>query len=117
VTDDLLLPHAGQAIVVEAKLRDYALSGEHPVGKHKARVFRSALGIGPDDWEYLRDQVLDGVVRSPVVSLSSAHPFGTIYNVSMAIEGLNGATHPVITAWIVQGDGPPRLTSVYVDIP
>jgi hypothetical protein len=33
------------------------------------------------------------------------------------IDGLNGATHPVVTTWIVQGDGPARLTSTWVDIP
>jgi filamentous hemagglutinin len=117
VADELFLPNASEAVVPVAKLRDYVLSPEHARGKHKARVFQSALGIGQGDWEYLRDQVLEGVRRFPVVSLSAAHPFGTIYSVAMPIEGLNGATHQVITAWIVEGEAPPRLTTLYVDIP
>ena len=36
------LPNAARAIVDEAKVRDYLLSPEHPVGRFKARVFRAA---------------------------------------------------------------------------
>ena len=40
------------------KLRNYCLSTEHPRGRHKARVFKAALGIGPEDTEELRDALL-----------------------------------------------------------
>ena len=33
------------------------------------------------------------------------------------IDGLNGASAPVVTTWITESDGPPRLTSAWVDIP
>jgi len=33
------------------KLRDYCLSPEHPRGRHKARVFASALGLTVDDYQ------------------------------------------------------------------
>ena len=36
------LPNADAATVDDAKVRDYLLSPEHPVGRFKARVFRSA---------------------------------------------------------------------------
>ena len=49
------LPNADQAVVDIAKLRDYCLNPLHPVGKHKARVFRSALGFTIDDAERLRE--------------------------------------------------------------
>jgi hypothetical protein len=44
-------------------------------------------------------------------------PFGVAYEVVISIDGLNGATHPIVTTWIAEGDGPPRLTSTWVDIP
>jgi hypothetical protein len=44
-------------------------------------------------------------------------PFGIAYEVVIPIDGLNGATLPVVTTWIVEGDAPPRLTSTWVDIP
>jgi hypothetical protein len=36
----------------------------------------------------------------------------------MLIEGLNGETHEVVTAWIVpEDDETPRLTTAYVNVP
>lgn len=48
------LPNAHKAIVEIGKLRDYCLSREHPEGRHKARVFQSALGLTAQDAEELR---------------------------------------------------------------
>ena len=57
------LPHAGQAFIDLAKLRDYSLSPTHPEGKHKARVFSAALGLEAGDAEWLRGQLLRAVLR------------------------------------------------------
>ena len=48
------LPNGDRAIVDIVKLRDYCLNPLHPVGRHKARVFQAALGIGREDAEALR---------------------------------------------------------------
>ena len=40
------LPHNERTYVNIVKLRDYSLSPTHEEGKHKARVFAAALGIG-----------------------------------------------------------------------
>ena len=53
------LPNAERAVVDIEKLRDYCLSGEHPRGRHKARVFAAALGLTADHAEFLRDALLD----------------------------------------------------------
>jgi hypothetical protein len=39
------LPGAPDAIVEIEKLSDYSFSPDHPVGKHKARVFEASLGL------------------------------------------------------------------------
>ena len=39
------LPNPDRAVVDLAKLRDYCLNPQHEEGKHKARVFASALGL------------------------------------------------------------------------
>ena len=57
------LPNAEQAIVEIAKLRDYSLDATHEEGKHKARVFAAALGIGADDAGWLREKLLDAPLR------------------------------------------------------
>ena len=43
------LPNSDKAVVEIGKPLDYSLNPHHAVGKHKARVFRSALGITMED--------------------------------------------------------------------
>jgi filamentous hemagglutinin len=110
------LPRADQARIPTDKLTDYALDPSHERGRHKARVFASVLGIRAPDWRYLHDQILealpDGSVRSTRIT-----SFGVAYEVVVMIDGLNGATAPVVTTWMIESDRPPRLTSIWVDIP
>ena len=111
------LPNAEAAVVEPEKLVDYALNPEHALGRHKARVFLSALGIGRDDWEYLRDRILDAVPSATVATVR-VRRFGTLYDVPILVEGLNGQTHEVTTAWIVKPDDDrPKLVSTYVNVP
>jgi filamentous hemagglutinin len=114
--EQVRLPRASTARIPTEKLVRYALNPKHELGKHKARVFASALGIRASDWRYLHDQVLqalpDAAVRATRIT-----PFGTQYEVVVTIDGLNGATHPVVTTWIIEDQDPPRLTSTWVDIP
>ncbi len=116
MTDPIRLPRATEATIPTAKLVDYALSTKHERGRHKARVFASALGITASDWRYLHDQILAalpvGEVRSTRIT-----PFGVAYEVIVMIDGHNGRTVPVVTTWIVAPDAAPRLTSTWVDIP
>ena len=53
----MILPNAARAIVEIEKLRDYCLSESHPRGKHKARVFATALGLTVTDVFELRDAI------------------------------------------------------------
>ena len=56
------LPNADRAVVEIEKLRDYCLSSSHPRGRHKARVFVTALGITADDSEELKQAILSAVI-------------------------------------------------------
>jgi hypothetical protein len=55
------LPNPDRAVVEIEKLRDYCLSSSHPRGRHKARVFVTALGITTDDAEELKRAILSAV--------------------------------------------------------
>ena len=113
----LKLPQANKATIDPAKLRDYALNADHePDGKHKARVFAAALGIRRDDWEYLRDQILERVASVPVGRVGQS-PFGYEYEILIWVDGLNGKRASVLTAWLVEGKNPPRLITTYVESP
>jgi len=68
------VPNADRAFVDREKLRGYCLSREHQRGRHKVRVFGTALGLTADDVEQLREALLvviqshDAVVRSAMSS-------------------------------------------------
>lgn len=112
------LPRASEAQVREAKLRDYALDPEHPDGRHKARVFRAALGLAREDWEDLRQQILQRVGSCPVTKVAPRPPDAVQYEVVIPIDCPNGesragspwtAVHPVSPppTW-PPGAGPPE---------
>lgn len=116
MSESVGLPRAREATIPTAKLVSYALDHSHERGRHKARVFASALGITSSEWRYLHDQILaklpDGEVRSTRITA-----FGIAYEVIVMIDGLNGRTAAVVTTWIVANNAAPRLTSTWVDIP
>jgi hypothetical protein len=63
------LPNAEHAFVDIRKLTDYLLDPTHHRGRHKARVFRAAFGIGQGDAEWLRDQFWRQLGRKRLVLL------------------------------------------------
>ncbi|MBU6299740.1 MAG: hypothetical protein KGJ79_13460 [Alphaproteobacteria bacterium] len=52
------LPNRERVVFDIRKLEDYCLDPNHPRGRHKARVFRDALGIGKGEAVWLRDALL-----------------------------------------------------------
>jgi len=107
------LPNADRAVVEIEKLRDYCLSTTHPRGRHKARVFVTALGITANDVEELRDAILLAIATEEALP-TERDEYGQRYVVdfSMARQG-NEAV--VRSSWIVRsGEDYPRLTSCYV---
>ena len=107
------LPNAENAFIDVRKLRDYSLSDSHPVGKHKARVFRSALGLTDADWDRLRVMILEAAVASEA-ELGRTDEYGTRYQLDFSAS-TNEGTATIRTAWIVRNETePPRLLSCYV---
>ena len=47
-----------QVVIPRDKLEGYALNPDHDPGKHKARVFKAALGFEQKDWEALSQKFL-----------------------------------------------------------
>lgn len=112
------LPRAELAYIDPDKLRRYALSRENPLGRHKAEVFWRALNIGADDWEYLRDAVLEALPHRPVSGVREPRHNEEAYTweVLVPIEGLarkRGRLLQVVTAWEMV-EGRPRLVTLRV---
>lgn len=56
------LPSSERAIADLSKLLEYSLNASHFWGRHKARVFRSALGITAQHAQSLREAVLQAAI-------------------------------------------------------
>jgi hypothetical protein len=105
----------GSIAVDIVKLRDYCLSDTHPRGRHKARVFRSRLGLTAADAEWLGQALLDAAQhRQDDVRPTDADTFGQRYVLDFPLTTAAG-TATVRSAWIVlAGQDVLRLTSCYV---
>lgn len=107
------LPNPHKAIVNIEKFTEYALNPEHDEGKHKARVFKSALGLTLDDAPFLQD-VVQKMVLTHDAQYESDNAYGERYVIDFELTTDVG-TATIRTAWIVRyGEDFPRLTSCYV---
>jgi hypothetical protein len=107
------LPNGDRAIIDLRKLEDYCLSPLHPRGRHKARVFREALGLQQSDAAWLRDILLEAARSGEAVQLAT-DAWGTYWSVDAAITR-QGRSSVVRTIWIVRtGEHVPRLVSCWV---
>ena len=98
-----------------AKLHDYCLNPYHQDGKHKARVFKSVLGLGRADAEWLRERLLEAAAARPAV-LTANTPFGILYVLDFVLTTTSGSA-VVRSGWIVgHAEDFPRLTTCYVKV-
>ena|SRR6266851_10281499 len=106
------LPNREQAFIPREKLTDYLLSLTHPVGKAKARFFRS-LGFDNDNVDWLERELLAIGQSEKVDEVNSS-----VHGVKYAIEGLlaapSGTIVRVRTVWIIGNDETrPRFVTAY----
>jgi hypothetical protein len=107
------LPNAGRAIVEIAKLRDYSLDVVHKEGKHKARVFASALGLTRNDADWLREQLL-AVARTHDCRLGRKTEHGQRYVLDFTLNR-GGKSALVKSVWNVRpAEDFPRLVTCFV---
>ncbi|MFM2124957.1 MAG: hypothetical protein RL328_1408 [Acidobacteriota bacterium] len=100
-------------MVDERKLRDYCLSTVHPLGKHKARLFRSVLALTRENAVVLREELLRRA-RSEDVLLEGADTYGTRYVLDFKMAHRSRRAE-VRSVWIVlRGEEFPRLVTCYV---
>lgn len=108
------LPSGEAAIVDRQKLVDYCLNPEHPRGKHKARVFATALGFTAENADQLRALLLAAAATEDAQPAASDR-YGDRYVVDSDMNGPNDANAIVRSLWIIRrGETAPRLTSCFV---
>lgn len=105
------LPNAELAVIDPRKLRDYALSPVHPVGRFKAAFF-SKLGFTQEHWDRL-DLELRRLVIQETAELGEKTEFGQKYLVRGTVLGPKGIGAKIRSVWIIQdGKQVPRLVTI-----
>lgn len=104
---DLLLRRA-----LQAKIRDYLLGAEHPVGRYKATFFRR-LSYERGLWRQLGED-LQTVVQAADAMPLEKNRYGQKYLVRAILKGPNGETAGVHSIWLVPSENaPPHLITAY----
>jgi hypothetical protein len=107
------MPNADRAFIDFRKLSRYILDPNHPVGGHKAAVFRSALGLTLEDASALSDLILQAA-SSGEARLGRLDEFGQRYVIDFRVSTAIGSAW-LRAAWIVRsGEDFPRLTTCFV---
>ncbi len=107
------LPNCERAQVDLRKLSDYCLSTTHPVGKHKAAVFRAALGLTGSDAPAFREWLLQAAIDGEA-DFERGDEFGDRYRLDFEIVTSSGRA-VVRSAWIIRaGEDFPRLMTCYL---
>lgn len=107
------LPTPDLGVIDMQKLAGYCLNPEHSDGQHKAYVFQSALGIGLEHAEELRDALLQAVKAYEAV-LGKSNQHGQKYIIDFPMTRLEKQA-VIRSAWIVRYDEKfPRLVICYV---
>ena len=107
------IPNSEHAIVDIRKLREYCLNTQHRIGKNKALIFASVLGLTIDDAEEFR-RILLAVVQEHNAQIGLKDDFGQRYQIDFPMAW-NNKQAMVRSTWIIEPEIPhPRLTSCYV---
>lgn len=107
------LPNSGLAQVELHKLSDYVLNPDHRLGRHKARVFQAALGLGVEDAETLRASLLAAAAQE-AAALLREDPYGVHYAIEHVME-FKGSSALVRSLWSVRaGEDFPRFVTAFV---
>jgi hypothetical protein len=109
----MLLPFAEKAYIDDQKLVGYCLSETHMTGKHKARVFKSALNITDAEYLTLKDALATAVLLNDAIFKGQNHQ-GDLYAMDFIMTHRDKSAR-VQTAWIILfGESFPRLVSCYI---
>ena len=92
------LPNADYAHIDARKLRDYALSVQHDVGRFKA-VFFAQMGYTADNWQQLAQDIREQH-SSQVADTGQPSPYGRKYTITAPLKGPSGPARQVTTVWI-----------------
>ncbi len=108
------LPNFQNAIIPEAKLSGYCLNLEHKDGKHKARVFRAALGLAAENSDELKNALIQALINYEA-EFQKTTANGDLYIIIFPMI-INNKTENIKSVLIMRnGEAFPRLVTCYID--
>lgn len=108
----VLVPNAERATIDPAKLRDYLLSTTHPIGRFKARFFRSLGFVAERSEEFAEALRIQHLTQDAEAGPSTAN--GRKYVIRAILVGPTGQSATVVSVWFVPAGGEvPRFVTAY----
>jgi len=105
------LPNAEQAIIPEAKLRQYLLNSSNPQNRGKARLFRG-MGYAHENWKELESAIRTLISENDAREIDP-NAQGRRWQVVGEIRGAQGRA-TILTGWIILfGEDVPRFVTAY----
>lgn len=88
---------------VEAKMQDYLLNLNHPIGKSKAKYFIETLGYSKNDGLLLHKNIVTSIIgKKPIKTVKTPH--GLKHEFHTKITGVNGKIVDTKIVTIIQKD-------------
>ena len=107
------LPNPNNAYIDDNKLVGYALNFNHAEGKHKARVFKAALGLTVENLAELKNALLEAVKTLDAIP-DKSNQYGQKYVIDFPMTHNNKAAI-IHSVWIVRyAENFPRLVTAYI---
>jgi hypothetical protein len=88
------------------------LNGKHPKGGGKAKFFVAGLGIEPNDWRFLADQIERAMASAPIYRVDK-NAWGFPYGALVLVTGRNGKPAVLETGWVIESGGPAKFVTAY----
>ena len=107
-------PGADKASAADAKFTGYFFNPESRDGYPKGDAFSSRLGYNKDNWEKMREEILDAATRYPSV-LKREDVHGRRYEQLVVLYGRKGSPANVLLAWNVRPDGTTHFVTAHME--
>jgi hypothetical protein len=111
MSDARKLPKPKRLIVETEKVTGYLLNPDHPIGKAKAKFFKNRGFTTQEVSQFVESLKQHGQTQSVTATETTAH--GEKFTVQCQIQTPDGKNPCILTAWIVEGDKPPRLVTAH----
>ncbi|MGB5711358.1 MAG: DUF6883 domain-containing protein [Waterburya sp.] len=107
------LPNPEKAIIDNQKLAGYCLNPNHADGKHKARVFKTALNLDINNVDELKAALIKSVKNNDAIP-ATRNQYGQKYVIDFPLT--RGERTAIIhSVWIVKNqENFPRLVTCYI---